>query len=91
MENDLLAEVRAIQGQGETELSGETQVSWGARLRGAISYYWAETREMLRDESSGPRVRHSGAESEAHATVSPAPASASSPRADRDAGFEPER
>ncbi|MCW5631886.1 MAG: MobA/MobL family protein [Rubrivivax sp.] len=53
MQNDMRSAIRDAQHQGE--VAGETEVSWGARLRGAFTYVYQEAQELLRDESSGPR------------------------------------
>ena len=106
MQNELRTSVRAIEATGGAPLDGETEATWSMRLRSSFAYWFEEARELMRDETSGPRRKpeKDGRETEQQATTSDAAAERPSPAwtmarlatehqqpIDRNVDHEPER
>lgn len=90
MENELIPAVRAVEAQGETATVGETDVTWWSRLHGGASHVWGEFRELLRDESSGPR-RHAANDESFAAAAEPTTVPSDPQPVGSRADLEPER
>lgn len=56
MQNEMQADIRAVQANGEVAMEAETEVTWRTRLRDAFTHVYHEAQELMRDESSGPRL-----------------------------------